>query len=158
MPLTMSVRRRLLITFALALGSCATPPPAAATAEVSVLLDVQAEAIKRARENTAANLRAFAERVKDENAARIEARFVERLGTESRPVADVIAEVAARDRALKSSAEEVDAALRKALADANFEAAAEANLAAQEYVDEITERQRAEARLRKLIGLKETTP
>ena len=155
---TVSFRRRLLIPFALALGSCATPPPAAATAEVSVLLDVQAEAIKRARENTAANLRAFAERVKDENAARIEARFVERLGTESRPVADVIVEVAARDRALKASAEEVDAALRKALADANFEAAAEANLAAQEYVDEITERQRAEARLRKLIGIKETTP
>lgn len=149
-----SFRRRLSVLVLALSASCATPPPAEATAEVSVLLDMQAEAIKRARENTEHNLRAFAERVQDENAARIEARFRERLGTESRPIADVLAEVEARDRALKSSADEVRAALVKALKDANFDAAAEANLAAQEYVDEITERQRAEARLRKLLGVK----
>lgn len=146
--------RHLIGVAVLLLGGCATPPSPEATAQVSVLLDMQAEALARARRNTTANLTTLANRLKAENAARIEARFVARLGTDSRPTDEVLAEVAARDAALSASAAEVDAALAKALADENFDAAEAANGVAQDYVDEITERQRAEAKLRAMLGVK----
>lgn len=145
---------RIMLAAIVALGACATPPSPEATAQVSVLLDMQAEALTRARANTTRNLTTLAGRLKAENAARIEARFVARLGVESRPTDEVLAEVAARDTALAASAAEVDAALAKALADENFDAAEAANGVAQDYVDEITERQRAEAKLRAMLGVK----
>lgn len=136
-----------------ALTGCASTPPPESTAEVSVLNQAQAEAIRRARINTAASLRTFAERVKSENAARIQARFVANLGTESRPADEVLAEVEARDAALKASAAEVDAALAKALADDNFDVALEISGVTADYLNEETERQKAERRFRSLLGV-----
>jgi len=141
----------VLIAMIVALAGCVSAPD---PAPVSLILDMQAEALTRARANTTRNLTTLAGRLKAENAARIEARFVARLGVESRPTDEVLAEVAARDAALAASASEVDAALAKALADENFDAAEAANGVAQDYVDEITERQRAEAKLRAMLGVK----
>lgn len=129
--------------------------PPETTAEVVVLNEAQAESLRRSREQNAANLRQFAERLRAENAARIEARFVERLGTESRPTSDVLAEVAARDAALKASSSEVDAALEKALADPNADAAAEINALTADYLAEETDRQKAERRIRTLLKIGE---
>lgn len=127
--------------------------PPETTAEVVVLNEAQAESLRLSRQQNEANLRAFAERLRAENAARIEARFVERLGTESRPTAEVLSEVAARDAALKASGAEVDAALSKALADPNAEAAAEINATVADYLAEETDRQKAERRIRALIKI-----
>lgn len=145
---------RIMLAAIVALGACATPPSPEATAQVSVLLDMQAEALARARANTTRNLTTLAGRLKAENAARIEAWFVARIGTDSRLASEVLTAVAERDADLAASAAEVDAALAKALADENFEAATIANGVAQDYVNEITERQRAESRLRAMLGVK----
>lgn len=145
--------KKIIAVAALSLAGCAATPPPAATAEVAVLNQAQAEAIRRAHTNATASLRVFAERVKAENAARIEARFVANLGTESRPAAAVLAEVAARDAALRASAAEVDAALAKALADDNFAVAEEISAVVADYLAEETERQKAERRFRTLLGV-----
>ncbi len=129
--------------------------PPETTAEVVVLNEAQAESLRRSREQNAANLRQFAERLRAENAARIEARFKSNLGTDSRPASFVLAEVAARDAALKASSSEVDAALEKALADPNADAAAEINALTADYLAEETDRQKAERRIRTLLKIGE---
>lgn len=142
--------KRLILLFAVA--GCASMPPET-TAQVSVLNEHQAEALRRSREQNTANLRTLAERLRKENAARIEARFVERLGPDSRPTSEVLTEVAARDAALAASGAEVDAALAAALKDDNAEAAAEINAAVADYLAEETERQKAERRVRALLKI-----
>lgn len=142
----------MLLCALVLLGGCAQIPTDA-TPVVSAMNEKQAEALRRSREQTKANLRTFADRVKAENAARIEARFVARLGAESRPTDEVLAEVAARDAALAASAKEIDDALEKALTDENLEAAIEINALSADYLAEETERQKAERRIRTMLGI-----
>lgn len=145
---------RYLIFAATLAAGCATIP-SDATPVVAAMNAKQAEALQRSREQNEANLRTFAERVKAENAARIEARFVARLGTDSRPTDEVLAEVAARDAALAASAKEIDAALAQALNDANGDAAMEINALTADYLSDETERIKAERRVRTMLNIGE---
>lgn len=155
----------LIAAALLTLGGCYTPaPPPAATAEVAVLLDAQAEALARASANSektnatwAAEL-AKAKRASLDDLLERRVRALVEAATDTRPDPEaILREIRQRDEVAAANDAELKATLEK-LRDANLATAAEIAAVARSYVAEMTERDRRMAQVRALLKIKEPTP
>lgn len=155
------------VAVAVLAASCtsAPAPPPETTAITQVQLEEAAKDVARIKANKDRTDAYWAKLLGAENGKRLKARLeadtvaaVEAAAAESRPFgpADVQALVDAHLARVEASAKEI-AATVEAAKDRNLDVVAERIALALDYVTEITERERAVARYRKMIGLDAAT-